>query len=328
MSNELNKENNNSLNKLVTKNSSPVTAVKNSLLVTRYLSMKLSRLRRIVLLIVIVLFFLQFLRIKVLVGGLTGSIAVWFVKLIDVFAYFESLVASKDFTTTAFIAVLPIIGIYLIFGRAFCGWVCPMDFLYEVVDKVRSQKSEVRSQELKVKSQESGVRSKKKKFNVFSPKIGYGIAGVLLVVSALINIPFFTNYISHLTNFFRFITGSVFLALDLPFEPSVLAYSGSIIILLLGLEYFFPRLWCRVLCPVGKTYGLFNKISLIRLKFVEGECGECNLCEQLCYMNVKIARYIDRPDLRDINCIYCGRCIEGCQTKGKLIKIGFKKDKR
>jgi ferredoxin-type protein NapH len=275
--------------------------------------MPLSKIRRFVLLGIVVLFLLQFAGIKALVGGLTGSVAVWFVKLIDVFAYFESLIASKDFTMTAFWAVLPVIALYLIFGRAFCGWVCPMDFLYEVVGrvKVRSQKSEVRGQELGVKSQESRVRS----------YAGYVIAGVLLGVSALISIPFFTNYISHLTNFFRFITGGVFLALDLPFEPSVLAYSGGVIVFLLVLEYIFPRTWCRVLCPVGKTYGLFNKVSLLKLKFKEGECGECNLCDQMCYMNVKIARNIDQPGLRDINCIYCGRCVEGCETKGRLIKM-------
>lgn len=266
---------------------------------------KLSKLRRFILLGIIILFILQFLKIKVLVGGLTGSVAVWFVKLIDVFAYFESLVASKDFTTTAFIAVLPIIGIYLIFGRAFCGWVCPMDFLYEMVDKIRGNRQWAIGDRVK---------------NI-SPKIGYGIAGVLLIVSALVNIPFFTNYISHLTNFFRMLTGGVFFVLDLPVEPSVLVFSMGVIFVLLFLEYLFPRLWCRVLCPVGKTYGLFNKISLLKLKFVEGECGQCNLCEQVCYMNVKIARHIDKPSLRDINCIYCGRCVEGCETKGRLIKM-------
>ncbi len=272
--------------------------------------LKLSRLRRFILLGIIILFLLQFLKIKVLVGGLTGSVAVWFVKLIDVFAYVESLVASKDFSTTALIAVLPIIGVYLIFGRAFCGWVCPMDFLYEMVDKIKNS------------SQQSAVSSQKKTItDKISPKLGYAMAAILLGISVLIGIPFFTNYISHLTNFFRFITGGVFLALDLPFEPSVLAYSGSVIILLLGLEYFFPRLWCRVLCPVGKTYGLFNKISLLKLKFREGDCGECNLCEQVCYMKVKITPYLDQPGLRDINCIYCGRCVDGCGTKGKLIKM-------
>jgi ferredoxin-type protein NapH len=259
----------------------------------------LSKLRRFVLFGIIILFLLQFLRVNVLVGGLTGSLAVWFVKLLDVFAYFESLIASKDFTTTALWAVLPVIAIYLIFGRAFCGWVCPMNFLFEMVDKVR------------VRGQESEVRS----------YAGYVIAGVLLGVSALIGIPFFTNYISHLTNFFRLLTGSVFLASNLPVEPIVLAYSGGIIVLLLGLDYFFPRLWCRVLCPVGKTYGLFNKVSLLKLKFKEGECGECSLCDQMCYMKVKIAKNIDQPGLRDINCIYCGRCVEGCETKGRLIKM-------
>ncbi len=266
---------------------------------------RLSKVRRFVLLGIIILFLLQFLKVKVLVGGLTGSLAVWFVKLIDVFAYFESLIASKDFTTTALLAVVPVAAVYLIFGRSFCGWVCPMDFLYEMVDKIRGNRQWAIGDRVKM----------------ISPKIGYGIAGALLIVSGLLSIPFFTNYISHLTNFFRLLTGSVFFALNLPFEPTVLAYSGSIIIMLLGLEYFFPRLWCRVLCPVGKTYGIFNKISLLRLVFIEGECGECSLCDQKCYMRVNIARNIGESGLRDTNCIYCGRCVEGCETKGRLIKI-------
>ncbi len=270
---------------------------------------KLSRLRRFVMLGVLILFLLQFFRIKFLVGGLTGSLAIWFVNLIDVFAYFESLIASRDFTTTALLSVLPVIAIYLIFGRAFCGWICPMDFLYEIVDRIKGNRR-----------WSTGDRMKR-----ISTKIGYIIAAALLIVSGLMNIPFFTSYISHLTNFFRLLTGSVFFAFKLPVEPIVLAYSGGMIFLLLGLEYFFPRLWCRVLCPVGKTYGLFNKVSLLKLKFMEGECGECNLCDQMCYMNVEIAKNIDQPGLRDINCIYCGRCAEGCETKGRLIKITIKK---
>lgn len=278
-------------------------SVPNSSRITHHSLLKLSTLRRFVLLGIIVLFLLQFLRVKVLVGGLTGSLAVWFVKLIDVFAYFESLIASKDFTSGALIAVLPIIGIYLIFGRAFCGWVCPMDFLFELVDRAK----------------------KWKKANIkMSPKIGYVIAVLFLASSFIVEIPIFSNYFSHLTNFFRALTGGVFLALDLPVEPVVLVYSVNVILILLGLEYAFPRLWCRVLCPVGKTYGLFNKVSLLRLKYYPGECGGCNLCDRLCYMNVKVSHSIDQPGMRDINCIYCGRCTEGCETKGKLVKLSLK----
>ncbi len=264
-------------------------------------SIKISKLRRFVMLGIIVLFLLQFLRIKVLVGGLSGSLTIWFVKLIDVFAYLESLVASRIFAVTAFWAVLPVIAIYIISGRAFCGWVCPMDFLYEIVDRAKGES-------LKFKLP-SGT--------------GYAIAGILLLISGLIGIPFFTNYISHLTNFFRFLTGGFFLLFRLPVEGTVIIYSGGMIVLLLVLEYLSPRLWCRALCPVGKVYGLFNKFSLIRLKFLEGECGECNYCEHVCYMKVKLTPYLDQKSLRDSNCIYCGRCVEACNTKAGLIKIGF-----
>ena len=257
--------------------------------------LKLSTLRRIVMLLIIALFLLQFFGMKLLVGGLSGSVAVLFVRFIDVFAYLESLIASRDFTTIALISVFPVIGIYIIFGRAFCGWVCPMDFLFELLNRSKDWTKR------KIK---------------WSPRIGYIIAGAFLISSGIFGIPLFTNYISHLTNFFRVISGGVYLARDLPVEPMVIHFSFAVILSLLILEIFSPRLWCRVLCPVGKTYGLFNKVSLLRLKLVEGDCGECNLCEQVCYMDVKITPHLDQTYLRDTSCIYCGKCVEGCGLKG------------
>jgi ferredoxin-type protein NapH len=259
-------------------------------------------LRRIVLFTIIALFLLQFFKIKLLVGGLTGSVALWFVRLLDLFAYLESLLASMDFTTKALISVLPILGVYIIFGRAFCGWVCPMDFLFAIVDRAR--------------------RWRKMKIRV-SPKLGYFVLVLFLAGSLLTGIPLFTNYISHLTNFFRAINAGVFLALDLPVDPVIIWFSGGVILILLVLEFFFPRLWCRVICPVGKTYGLLNKISLIKLKFAEGRCNGCFFCERVCYMDVKIVENLERGSLRDTNCIYCGRCIKTCNKTGKLISMGL-----
>ncbi|MBI5098727.1 MAG: 4Fe-4S binding protein [Nitrospirae bacterium] len=285
---------------------------------------KWSFLRRFVLLGIIILFLLQFFRMKVLVGGLTGSLAVWSLNFIDVFAWLETLAASKSFTFQALLAVLPVIGIYLIFGRAFCGWVCPMDFLFELVSKIKSRQLPVGAihespvQKIKARAQHAVPLQN------IPPNIGYGIAAALLIISGILGVPFFTRYLSHLTNFFMVFNSSVFLALDLPVSKTVLIYSGAVILSLILLEYFAPRLWCKILCPVGTTYGLFNKLSLLKLRFKEGNCGECNLCEQVCYMDVRITPYLDQPGLRDTNCIYCGRCVEGCGTKGKLIRMNFK----
>jgi ferredoxin-type protein NapH len=261
---------------------------------------KIPIMRRVVLLIIIIVFLLQFFRVKLLVGGLTGSVAVWYVKLLDIFAYLESIVASGDLTKTALVSVIPIVAIYLIFGRAFCGWVCPMDFLFELVNKTK------RWREINI-----------------SPMTGYVLVLTFLALSYIFSVPVFTNYLSHLTNFFRALTGGIFYALDFPVNITVVMYSSGIILLLLVLEYFFPRLWCRALCPVGRLYGIFNKVSLLKLKFQEGQCKECNVCERVCYMGVNITSHLDQSSLRDTNCIYCGRCVRSCGTKGKLVKIGF-----
>jgi ferredoxin-type protein NapH len=258
------------------------------------------------MLTIVALFLLQFLKIKLLIGGLSGSIAVMYVKLLDPFAFIESLIASRDFTVRALTSVFPVIGIYLLFGRAFCGWVCPMDMLFESLNRTKDWTMR-------------RIR--------ISTKIGYIVAVLFLAASALLGIPVFTNYISHLTNFFRAISSGVYLASGLPADPVVLYFSVSVILSLLIFEFFFPKLWCRVICPVGKVYGIFNKISLLRLKFTEGDCGECSLCEQMCYMDVKITPHLDQSSLRDTNCIYCGKCVEGCGTKGKIVKMTLKPKK-
>ncbi|MCS7149155.1 MAG: 4Fe-4S binding protein [Caldimicrobium sp.] len=261
-----------------------------------------SFLRRWILLLVIFLFLLQFLRIKFLIGGLSGSLFLSWVKILDPFAFLESLVASKTFTIDALWATIPVILVYLIFGRAFCGWVCPMDLLFSWVNRLK-RPFEVKFAE-KIPS-----------------KVGFIIAGLLLLLSFLIEIPIFSNYLSHLTNFFRSLTALVFLIADLPVDLSLFAYSVMSLIILLILEFCFPRLWCRVLCPVGKIYGLFNKVSLLHLRYKDGECLQCASCDKVCYMKVKISQNIERRKLRSQDCIFCGNCVETCEGKAHLIKF-------
>lgn len=262
-------------------------------------------LRRTVMLAIFALFMLQYFEIKLLVGSLSGSTLLGSIKLLDVFAFFEVSAAAKGVSLTILGAVLPVALLYLLLGRAFCGWVCPMDLLFSLVDKFRASDKQPPPPPLPLRA-------------------GYWVAGGLLLLALVGSIPLFTNYLSHLTNIFRAIAGGVFLAADLPVEPTVIAWSLLTLLALLILQYFYPRLWCQVLCPVGKTYGLFNKISLLRLRFTRGDCEGCELCEHKCYMGVKIVRNLDQGQLRDPNCIYCGRCIEGCRRKGKLIKMSFK----
>jgi polyferredoxin len=67
------------------------------------------------------------------------------------------------------------------------------------------------------------------------------------------------------------------------------------------------RFFCRVLCPLGAFYGLFNRISLYRLRVEEHACVHCGKCASVCKMGVDPSRTQDSPE-----CVLCGDCVKAC----------------
>ncbi|MCX8027841.1 MAG: 4Fe-4S binding protein [Thermodesulfovibrionales bacterium] len=255
--------------------------------------LKYNIIRRCIMLIILMLFLLQIVNINILVGSLTGSVFLSYISLLDIFAYLETVFASKTFTILSFISVIPIIILYLFFGRAFCGWICPFDLLFSLNEKMRIFLTKKPSKKL--------VNNKK--------TISFLIAFFFLTMSALISIPVFTNYLSHLTNLYRAITLGYFAFMDLPFEISVFLFSFGMLLSFIVFDLFSPRLWCKVICPVGRTYGVFNKVSILTIKRDTKTCIQCRACDDVCYMEIKPS---NKEAIRDMDCIMCGRCIDTC----------------
>lgn len=274
--------------------------------------MTLDTKRRLILLIVISLFVLQCFGLKVLVGSLSGSLLLWYVSLIDIYAFLETLVACKSIEFTAVYAFLPIFIVYLTIGRAFCGWVCPMDFLFELVSVFKK----------KIKAVSTTIDSSKTKI---LKTTGYAFAVSILVISAVLEIPVFTNYLSHLTNFFRTLNSLLFAVLGTPFTTSILLYSFAGLVVLFALEYVSPRLWCKYLCPLGKIYGLLNYKSLLRISVAKDTCIKCENCDNVCYMGIKISKHTDKNEIRDADCIFCGRCVKVCKNKANTLSLTFRR---
>jgi len=277
---------------------------------------KLSVIRRVVMLGILSVFLLQFFRIDAFIGGLSGADIFGIIKMLDVFAFIETVLASMSVTWAVTQSVLVVVLIYLLFGRSFCGWVCPYDLLFSWVQKLRRR-----------------VFRKKRNKPVASERArklhnaGYILIGLLLIVSIIIGIPFFTKYFSHLTNFFRMISTGVYYSSDVPVSVYMLIISTGIVAAFIIMESFFPRYWCRYFCPVGKVYGGFNKVSVIKLRFKDMEnCTQCYLCQSSCYMDVPLSEYIDimkekdvkTATLRSTDCIYCGLCVEHCGTQSNI----------
>ena len=184
-----------------------------------------------------------------------------------------------------------------IFGRAICGWVCPIGLLQRVTAK----------------------SARKFQKNTLVKRISQlGIIKYMRYTKyiVLITLVFGTTY---LTGFMftdicpiGFLTGTLPTLVLNPskFVPNPFFYTAFIIfILFVVLILLVERGWCRYFCPVGAILSLFNKISILHVSVDKDKCIHCDLCTEACPMG------IDVPNMyRDPECIQCGKCVDVCPT--------------
>jgi ferredoxin-type protein NapH len=79
-----------------------------------------------------------------------------------------------------------------------------------------------------------------------------------------------------------------------------------------------PRGWCGHLCPVGATYALLGRKSLLRVSAqASSRCNDCADCYAVCPepQVIPIAlkgKHDASPVIEDADCTLCGRCIDVC----------------
>jgi ferredoxin-type protein NapH len=266
----------------------------------------------VVLALTMGLFALQYARVPWLPGGLTGSSVAGRLQFLDPFALVETGVAARGLTASALLAALPLVLLYALLGRTFCGWMCPMEFLFAVTDRLKRSSARY--------GRRHGVPPAP-----LPAAARHVVLVALLGVSLALGVPLFTRYLSHLTNVFRAIGGGVAWAWALPVEPSVPLVSLGVIAALLVLELVLPRLWCRRLCPVGTVYGFFNWTSILAVRVDGAACVRCGKCEQACPAGIPIMASIDRGRLREPDCLRCGACVDACDGVRGAIALGVRR---
>ena len=83
-----------------------------------------------------------------------------------------------------------------------------------------------------------------------------------------------------------------------------------ILIITLLSSIIIYRPFCRYVCPLGALYGLFNKISLYRIRIDSEKCVGCGLCQKNCKLDIPVWK---NPDSMDG--IRCGECKAVCPHK-------------
>ncbi len=237
---------------------------------------------------------------------------------------FLSVVAStKQIIAIDYLPMLVLVGLALVFGRYFCGWVCPLGTCIDALAHVvRPRPGSARP---------SGKTAHSVKFYVLLALLLVALLGMNLVgfldpitimmrsttysllpysellvrgaLDPLYNVPV-VNRVSELA--YSFLKRTV-LTFSEPYYQNAFLFF-CLFLLVLGLTAVRKRFWCRYVCPLGAFYGYVGQVGVVRRR-VDEKCTQCGLCEKQCRMR-SIKEPAERFDHRE--CVLCMECQAIC----------------
>jgi len=232
---------------------------------------------------------------KMLQGDLSSSTILGVIPMSDPYAALQMLAAGAIMATNLLVGVAVVTVFYfLIGGRAFCSWVCPINMVTDGANYLREKIGINKIQGIKQPA---------------SRKIRYWVLALSLVLSALMGVTAF-EFISPISMIHRGIVFGV-----------GFGWAGAVIIFLFDL-FVLKNGWCGHICPLGGFYSLLGKFSLIRVKHNEENCTLCMKCKVVCPEN-QVLYMIGKESLPVLSgeCTNCARCIEVCDDDALRFSI-------
>lgn len=206
-----------------------------------------------------------------------------------------------------FSVLIATLGVALLAGRAFCGWLCGLgalqDFIAEWTRKLFGERRHIRGKQSKT------ILPLRLPATVDRPLryAKYLILGIILFASLYAAFPPLREFCPVRAVFSLKMTSLLWLTLGI-------FLSGSVLV---------ERFWCKYFCPLGVTLAIFNKISPVRLVTDTNHCNNCGRCDIECSMDIQ-----DVPhNLNDAECVRCMECLNTCAREGSLVlQIGYKEN--
>ena len=170
------------------------------------------------------------------------------------------------------------LGLTLIFGRIFCGYVCPLGAVQELASMIR----------FTTKLNYNRTYKKKKTYLRWAFFAVYAISSMIWGLQATL----FMNPINGFLTFWTPLNLMIFIAFLL-------------FLVTIFISIFIYRPYCRFFCPFGALAFLFGKVSPLKIRRTP-YCTECGICEKIC-PTLEGFEFSTKAE-----CYYCNRCIDFC----------------
>jgi polyferredoxin/NAD-dependent dihydropyrimidine dehydrogenase PreA subunit len=227
------------------------------------------------------------------------------------------LAATRSFTWLLLPALLTLLFTVLL-GRFFCGWICPLGALLDLVTGRIRKVGAIR------------VLKGNLKYWLLLPLLvlalfRVNLAGLLDPIAILVRALTFFLYplfgdtlrggwvaLYRLIGERRDLVAPGYALLRdnlLPFRETfypLALFSALLFCAILFLERYETRNWCRNLCPLGTLLGIFSRFS--PFKRLPGKlCADCSSCRTVCPTSFSEDRLLDEE------CIVCLECLNACR---------------
>ncbi|QOW11288.1 cytochrome c oxidase accessory protein CcoG [Kaistella flava (ex Peng et al. 2021)] len=231
----------------------------------------------------------------------------------------------QDFFILALGAITSIIFIILftvVFGRIFCGWICPQTIFLEMIfRKVDYLIEGDRNKQMKLERQEWDAEK------IWKRALKYF---VFLIISLII-----THWM------YMYIVGykEVFHIME---QGPFMNFSSFMVMIIFTAAFYFTFAWfreqvCTLVCPYGRLQGVLIDKQTINVYYDfkrgenrskwrkgedrtaegKGDCIDCNQCVVVCPTG------IDIRDGQQLECVNCTACIDACDEV--MVKVGLPK---
>ncbi|MBF0203603.1 MAG: 4Fe-4S binding protein [Desulfamplus sp.] len=232
----------------------------------------------------------------------------WFLEL-DPLVGISTLIATGTIYKGLIWGVGTVI-LTLVFGRFFCGWLCPFGALHQFIGFLGRFGSKISRAQLARLNQYRPAQAIKYAILIFF--ISSSIAAHLLKTTPLL----ITGLLDPIPFVYRLVNLTILPFIDnmfLHLSPNPRFYDGAWIIGALGttallLNLWIPRFYCRYICPLGALLGWISTISFWQIGKKISPCTRCLKCQFNCEGACE-----PMDAIRISECVMCMNCLDQCE---------------
>ena len=241
---------------------------------------------------------------------------------VDAFLPISGLMAVKFYLFTGtiepvhpagFFLFLAIVFSSLLLKKGFCGWICPVSTLSQLIwmggEKIFGKRF------IKRISMNFNIDLALRSLKYLLLFIFILLIGVVMTPNMMV--------LFFLADYYKTVDVKM-----MHFFTDMSTVTLWTLVVLGVLSLFYKNFWCRYLCPYGALLGLASMISPAKITRHDKKCSHCHTCSTNCptYLDVEKEDVVSSPE-----CFGCMTCISRCPSPGALemsVKIGPKNRKR